>query len=83
MLKIHSIDNGFCRINYVGKNTDNQNVYYCLQDEGQDGIHLYRSTCDLEPSHECNAIASIFEVPTGDTQIEVSVRNRLLQGDRL
>jgi len=33
-LKIHSIDNGFCRVMYYVKNNNNQTLYYCLQDEG-------------------------------------------------
>lgn len=83
LLKIHSIDNGFCRVNYIGVNQSNQKVYYCLQDEGTDDIHLYRSSDDLEPSHICHAEAHIFEVPTGNSTIEISVRSRLLQGDKL
>lgn len=83
MLKIHSIDNGFCRINYTGKNSLNQTIYYCLQEEHPNDIRCYRSSQDLEPSHECVAKAAAFEVPTGNSAIEVAIRKRLLKPEDL
>jgi len=79
-LKIHSIDNGFCRVMYYVKNNNNQTLYYCLQDEGANygGVILYRCTPDGEPDYPCEFqgenIWSMFEVPSGDTEIEVAVR---------
>lgn len=83
VLNIHSIDNGFCRVMYSAKNEDNQTVYYCLQDEGENygGVILYRCTQDGEPDYPCRfdsgAGWDIFEVPQGDSDIEKVVRNFL------
>lgn len=76
--KIEYEDNGFCRIVYSAINEDNKKVYYCLQDEGEDfgGIVCYRcSNSDGEPCYPIVYDYSRFEIPTGSTEIEISVRN--------
>ena len=81
--KIHSIDNVFCRINYTFKNAQGQKLYYCLQDEGKNygGVICYRSSVDLEPCYKVMAKLSDFEIPTGDSEIEVVVREYLTKED--
>lgn len=76
--KIEYIVNGFCRIVYSAHNEDNKKVYYCLQDEGCDlgGIVCYRcSNSDGEPCCPIHYDYSRFEIPTGNTEIEISIRN--------
>lgn len=81
ILKITDVDNGFCRVNYVARNDDNQKVYYCIQNDGPpDGLNLYRCTDQpwREPSHikKCTDW-NIFEIPTGDSAIEIEIRDFL------
>lgn len=77
--KILSIDQGFCRINYVTKNHDNQKIYYCLTYDFSNNIELCRSTPDLEPYHPVKIkegkAAELFELPTGKTQLELDCIN--------
>lgn len=82
-LTIHSVDNGFCRINYKAKNNNNETIYYCLQDEGaaHGGVLCYRSTQDMEPSHQVKGNRELFEVPAGDSAIEKAVREYLTKED--
>lgn len=80
--QIHSIDNGFCRVNYTGKNRGDGTRFYCLQDEGVNhgGVILYRSSSDWEPSYPVTLhphLRSRFEIPTGDSAIEIAVREYL------
>jgi hypothetical protein len=78
--KIHSIDNGFCRVNYMAKNAAGQTVFYCLQDEGKEwgGVICYRCTSDdFEPDYEICYSKDRFEIPAGDTAIEIAVRKYL------
>ena len=51
--KIHSVDRGFCRVNYVYQTDEGAKVYFCLQDEGAKfgNVILYASNRELEPSH--------------------------------
>lgn len=76
---IYSIDNGFCRINYKAKNSNNQTVYYCLQDEGKafGGVVCYRCSKDFEPNYPIRYAKSRFEIPSGDSDIEKVVREYL------
>jgi hypothetical protein len=77
---IHSIDNGFCRVNYKAKNSAGEIVFYCLQDEGQryGGVACYRCSKDFEPEYPIFTFRyDQFEIPTGDTQIEIAVREYL------
>ncbi len=76
LLQIYDIDNGFCRINYVAKNSNNLRVCYCLQDEGENygGVTQYRSTQDWEPDNKVTSKKKIWEVPTGNSDIEIAVR---------
>jgi len=76
MLKILFVDEGFCRINYVGKNKADQNVYYCVQDEGPYCV-AYRSSTDLEPMSEVKFKKGAFEIPVGNSEMETKVRNFL------
>jgi hypothetical protein len=80
--KIHSIDNGFCRVNYKGKTRVEGTRCYCLQDEGKNygGVILYRCSRDWEPNYPITLHPQLrkqFEVPAGDTQIEIAVREFL------
>ena len=77
--RIHSIDNGFCRVNYVAKNAQGHLVYYCLQDEGANygGVVCYRCCKEFEPSYRMDYQRKLFEVPTGDSSIESIVREYL------
>jgi len=66
-LKIRSIDNGFCRVNYTWKNSKNETVYYCIQDDGVGhGINIYRQSSDEEPDYivtpKCYASFEIMKV---------------------
>ena len=77
--KIHHVDNGFCRVNYQAVNADGQTVYYCLQDEGKryGGVVCYRCCGDFEPNYSIRYPKNLFEVPTGNSEIEVAVREYL------
>jgi hypothetical protein len=77
---IHHIDNGYCRVNYVAKNAANQKIYYCLQDEGTNygGVVCYRcADSDFEPDYPITYGRDRFEVPIGDSDIEVVIRKYL------
>jgi hypothetical protein len=77
---IYCIDNGYCRVNYVAKNPAGQRVYYCLQDEGKNfgGVICYRcSNDDFEPDYPIVYGRDRFEVPTGNSDIEVVIRDYL------
>lgn len=83
-MKIHSIDEGFCRINYVGLNRFKQKVYYCLMDNGYCGkinINLYRSTQELEPEYPVRIkvpAKEIFELPEGNSELIKACREWIL-----
>jgi hypothetical protein len=76
---IHSIDNGFCRVNYKAVNAAGETIFYCLQDEGKryGGVICYRSTKDFEPNYPIGYSRDRFEVPTGDSDIEKVIRDYL------
>lgn len=76
---IHSIDNGYCRVNYKAVNSAGQTIFYCLQDEGENygGVICYRCSSDFEPQYPMNYRKEQFEVPTGDSAIETVVRDYL------
>jgi len=76
---IHSIDNGFCRVNYKAKNCAGETVFYCLQDEGKNygGVVCYRCSRDFEPNYSIKYNRNRFEVPTGNSDIEIVVREYL------
>ena len=76
---IYCIDNGYCRVNYVATNEAGQRIYYCLQDEGKrfGGVICYRSTADEEPNYPIAYGRDRFEVPTGNSDIEIVVRDYL------
>ena len=78
ILKIYSIDQGFCRVNYRYKNDSDQMIYYCIQDEGSYVVR-YRctDTPEIEPSHEVAVIKSCFEVPKGTDELSTKVREFL------
>lgn len=57
---------GHCQITYTTKNSLNQKLIYCLQDNGKafGGIRLLRCTQDGEPSHDAHPKSKlIFERP--------------------
>jgi len=62
---------GHCQLTYKTKNSNNEKIYYCLQDQGENfgGIRLMRCTQDGEPSHECaikKELSPVFERPRPD-----------------
>lgn len=78
--KIKSIDQGYCRILYETRNSSDEKIYYCLQEDYNDQpVNLYR--CTQQPWCEPDYIVTIkkdavleFEIPTGDTQLENKVK---------
>lgn len=64
-------DIGHCQLTYFSRNTANQKIYYCLQDQGEKygGIRLMRTTHSeghYEPSHEVDFLDDhelVFEIP--------------------
>ena len=78
---IHSINNGFCRVNYKAKNNAGETVYYCLQDEGKNhgGVICYRCSIDFEPAYRASYNRNQFEIPIGNSDIEKVVREYLTE----
>jgi len=76
---VHSVDNGFCRVNYVTRNPKGPRLFYCLQDEGNahGGVICYRCSHDFEPSHAVEHPKILFEIPEGNSDIEQIVRDYL------
>ena len=77
MFKIHSIDSGFSRVYYKGKRGDGRRLLICIQDEGRFGVDIMPCTDDGEPLYPLKAtkeLASMFEVPTGESVLETNVR---------
>lgn len=57
---------GHCQVTYITKNSENQTIVYCLQDNGKNhgGVRLMRCSQDGEPSHEAYPKAKLdFERP--------------------
>jgi hypothetical protein len=81
VFKIKEVNRGFDRLVYQAKNDSDQIVYYCFQDDF--GITFYRcSDCDyFEPQRKIklrnNNILKMFEIPSGDSEIENKVRQYL------
>jgi hypothetical protein len=81
-LMIHSVDNGFCKVNYTMRNGKNT-LYYCLM-EGSYGefkvVTCYRCCKLFEPSYPVKTtlpLAELFELPIGDSAIEIAVRKHI------
>lgn len=71
-MKIHAIDNGFCRIYYKeGK------ALYCLQEAGYGMFEFFVCSRDGEPDRPIQRDLTTLEVPTGDTRIEESAKDFL------
>ena len=81
--KIKEIDQGYCRVLYEVKVTNDKksySVWYCIQEDFKDQCEFYR--CGLGPYYEPmypakfkeGAIAEI-ELPKGDSQLEKAVRD--------
>lgn len=72
-LKVHSVDEGFGRINFKYLNEQGYNVYYCLQEYSHGFLKFYRCSQDGEPSHEVPSSGFIFQLPNplvhGDTTL--------------
>ena len=80
-IKIDHLDEGFCRINYVFQNEEGKHAYYCIQDEGP-YVLAYSCSSDFEPCSTVNIKKGkqrheVFEVPKGNTELEVKIRNWL------
>ena len=74
ILRIHSVEPGFCRINYTVPGR--KGAHYCLQEDFDD-IKAYRSSPDWEPDSEVVFDKGQWEIPRGDSDIETKVRNCL------
>jgi len=86
--KLVSVDNGFCRVLFQTKNSDNQKIYYCLQEDWRDKpVVLYRCTQPpwCEPSHEVKLQKNIgpieFEMPEGNSRLEIKVKEWILENN--
>ena len=77
--KIHSIDNGYCRVYYNAINSEGQKLLYCLQDEGDNygGVICYRCSKDGEPDYPMKYGKNRFEIPQGNSDIEIVIRKYL------
>jgi len=78
--KLHSIDQGNCRIYYTTRNSTGQKLLYCLMENH--GIGLYRCSQDGEPDYEIptpDATKHHFDIPTGDSQLENDVKTWVSQ----
>lgn len=76
--KIVKVDTGFCQITYTCRNSENQRIFYCLQDNGPNhgGIRFLRCTQDHEPNYEVTLKnPASFEIPTGDSELEKLCRD--------
>ena len=84
-MKLHSVDQGFCRINYVTKNADNRTIYYCIQEDscGTDPITtVYRCTQDGEPDYPVSfkgRLKELFPLAPGNTAMEHRINNFILE----
>lgn len=84
MFKIKDIDQGFCRVLYETKNSNDERIYYCIQQEGQGmGCVFYR--CSGSPWFEPDRPVAIrvgmsidIEVPAGNTELEEAVRDHII-----
>jgi hypothetical protein len=83
VFRIVDIDQGFCRVLYEARNSNDEKVYYCIQQEGQGmGCVFYRCSGSpwFEPSHPVKirdgACISI-EAPHGDSELERAVYNHI------
>jgi hypothetical protein len=75
-LKVHSVNEGFCRVNFTCQNKKNEKLFYCLQESKENGVKFltfYRSSKDLEPSHPIDSTEFIFQYPNpilhGNTEL--------------
>ena len=80
VFKIKDIDQGYCRVLYGIKNDDNQEVYYCIQEEYKNTCKFYRCTLGpyYEPMYPANVKSGsevLIEAPKGDSELEKAVRN--------
>jgi len=75
-IRIHFIDHGFCRINYIAISPAKVKMYYCLQEEAY-GVVCYRCSKDFEPDYPTTCPEELFEIPTGDSLIERTIRTYL------
>lgn len=79
-LKIDGVEPGYCRIYYLL----NGRISYCFQDEGPGygGVILYSCERQGEPDHPVQikeGAVLIFELPKGNTEIEVTVREEIIK----
>ena len=77
IMKLHSIDNGFCHVMYI-----HNKRLYCLQDEGRHGgVEFYTCSRDSEPDSPISTNGYVFELPPehgSADSIENTVRASLL-----
>lgn len=64
-LEIVDVNEGHCQVTYRTKNANNENIYYCLQEESRDRIRMMRCSQDGEPSHPAT--------PKSDSIIEIEI----------
>ena len=79
--KIVCIDEGFCRVVYSHINSQNQKVYYCIQDDGRySGVNVYRCSQAPDPEPDYKVLIpdpTEWEMPTGEGGISAMVRKFL------
>jgi len=69
IFKYHYTESGFCRVHYIWKNKDNNELYYCLMDNGYSDVmdvELFRCSQDGEPDYKVNFKSEVkleFETP--------------------
>ena len=78
LCKIHSIDSGFCRINYIAESGGHK-FHYCIQEDV--GTFLcFRSSKDWEPDAEVIFRPNDWEIPIGDSELEIRIRDFIEEG---
>jgi hypothetical protein len=88
--KLHSIDTGFCRVYYTTRNESNERIIYCIQDNGKEGVELYRCSRDGEPSHPVKfkeplqnilpLFKNVYPIPEGNERRLIELCNEYILG---
>ena len=68
-LKFRYTEIGHCQVHYTCKNEDDLAVYYCLMEEGNDSVRLYRC------SKEGEAVYSVKLAPGAEIEFETPFDN--------
>lgn len=87
-LKIEEVNTGFCRVLYSIKNSSNEKIYYCIQEDYIDSCEFYRCSQGpyFEPMYSVKfkeGATLEIEIPKGKSQLEKSVINYISASDNL